>query len=220
MSTTFTLPAKTRTMIGHQAKKLSKNGSGLLPAVVYSKKTGSESIEIDYRQTYKIIKQAGTTQVINLQIETNGKTKIQPSLVQDIDIHPVKGTLRHVDFLAVNLKEKITATVPIVYVGEPTGIKEFGGALVINIDEVEVEAFPNKLPEEISVDVSVLANIHDSILLKDLPTNQDYTIITDTDLPFAILAAQSIEAEVTDEAPITEVVKGAKSEETSTEVKK
>jgi large subunit ribosomal protein L25 len=220
MSTTFTLPAKTRTMIGHQAKKLAKNDSGLLPAVVYSKKTGSQSIEVNYRQTYKMIKQAGTTQVINLEIEMDGKTKIQPSLVHDIDVHPVKGTLRHVDFLAVNLKEKIIATVPVVYVGEPTGVKEFGGVLVINIDEVEVEALPNKLPEEITVDVSILANIHDSVLLGDLPTNKDYVIITDTDLPFAILSSQTVEAETTEEAPVTEVVKGTKPVETEAIAKK
>jgi len=212
MSTTLTLPAKTRTMIGHQAKKLAKNGSGLLPAVVYSKKTGSHSIEINYRQAYKMIKQAGTSQVINLEIETDGKTKIQPSLVKDIDVHPVRGTLRHVDFLAVNLKEKIIATVPIVYTGDPSGIKTFGGVLVINIEEVEVEALPNKLPEEIIVDVTGLANIHDSILLADLPTTKDYVIITDTELPFAILSAQTIEQESSTEEVPVEIIKGGKTE--------
>lgn len=219
---TFTLPAKIRTMTGHQAKKLAR--TGLLPAVVYSKKTGSKSIEIDYRQAYKMIKAAGTTQVINLEIaDEKGKTKVQPSLVQDIDVHPVKSILRHVDFLAVNLKEKITASVPLVYVGEAIGIKEAGGVLVTNLDELEVEALPNDLPEEIQVDVTGLANIHDSIKIADLPTNEKYKIVTESDLPIVILSAQTVEVEE-DPATVveTEVVKGGvkdKPEDTK-EVKK
>ncbi len=211
MSTsTFTLPAQIRTMIGHQAKKLSRTGD--LPAVVYSKKTGTTSIQINYRQSYKMIKAAGTTHVINLEItDDKGKIKIQPSLVQDIDVHPVKGILRHVDFLAVNLKEKIVATVPVVYVGEAVGIKEAGGILVINIDELEVEALPNDLPEEIQVDVTNLAHIHDSIKIADLPTNAKYKIMTESDLPIVILSGQTVEVEADPNAVIeTEVVKGSK----------
>jgi large subunit ribosomal protein L25 len=208
MSTTITLPAKVRTMLGHQAKKLIR--TGLLPAVVYSKKTGSQAIEIDYKTAYKTIKTAGTTHVVNIEItDEKGKTKIQPSLVQDIDIHPVKGVLRHVDFLAVNLKEKITASVPLVYVGEAIGIKEEGGVLVINIDEVEVEALPNNLPEEIQIDVTNLAHIHDSIKIADLPLNENYKIITESDLPLVILSGQTVETE-TETTVVTEVVKGVK----------
>jgi large subunit ribosomal protein L25 len=208
MSTTITLPAKVRTMLGHQAKKLIR--TGLLPAVVYSKKTGSQAIEIDYKTAYKTIKTAGTTHVVNIEItDEKGKTKIQPSLVQDIDIHPVKGVLRHVDFLAVNLKEKITASVPLVYVGEALGIKEEGGVLVINIDEVKIEALPNNLPEEIQIDVTNLAHIHDSIKITDLPLNENYKIITESDLPLVILSGQTVETE-TETTVVTEVVKGVK----------
>lgn len=208
--TSFALPAQIRTMVGHQARKLSRQGD--LPAVVYSKKTGSTSIQINYRQSYKMIKAAGTTHVINLEItDEKGKVKVQPSLVQDIDVHPVKGILRHVDFLAVNLKEKIVATVPVVYVGEAIGIKEVSGVLVTNIDELEVEALPNDLPDEIQVDVTHLANIHDSIKIADLPTNAKYKIMTESELPIVILSSQTIEVEV-DVATVveTEVVKGSK----------
>ena len=130
-------------------------------------------------------------------------------MVQDIDIHPVKGVLRHVDFLAVNLKEKITASVPLVYVGEALGIKEEGGVLVINIDEVKIEALPNNLPEEIQIDVTNLAHIHDSIKITDLPLNENYKIITESDLPLVILSGQTVETE-TETTVVTEVVKGFK----------
>ncbi len=167
------LEIQSRKIVGNQAKKLRR--VGILPAVMYGKGKPSRPIQVDKKSFTIAYKQAGRTNVVDLRLEN----EIIPAIIHDIDVDPVTGQSRHVDFLIVNLKEKVKATVPIKYVGIAKGVKELGAVLTTNYDELEIEALPDDIPDFIEIDVSELAEIHDSISVADLPKNDKYEILHD-----------------------------------------
>jgi large subunit ribosomal protein L25 len=170
----FQLSANTRTVLGNSVRKLRKQG--LLPAVLYGQNFNSLPIQIDKKTFLKLYKQVGKTNVIDLSVDS----QTLPVIVQDLDIDPVFGDVRHVDFLVVNLKQKVKVTVPIQYIGTPIGVKQLGAVLAVNLDELEIEVLPEKIPDFITVDVTNLTNIHDSISVADLlQVAQDYQILND-----------------------------------------
>ena len=170
----FQLSANTRTVLGNSVRKLRKQG--LLPAVLYGQNFNSLPIQIDKKTFLKLYKQVGKTNVIDLSVGS----QTLPVIVQDLDIDPVFGDVRHVDFLVVNLKQKVKVTVPIQYIGTPIGVKQLGAVLTVNLDELEIEVLPEKIPDFITVDVTNLTNIHDSISVADLlQVAQDYQILND-----------------------------------------
>ena len=170
----FQLSANTRTVLGNSVRKLRKQG--LLPAVLYGQNFNSLPIQIDKKTFLKLYKQVGKTNVIDLSVDS----QTLPVIVQDLDIDPVFGDVRHADFLVVNLKQKVKVTVPIQYIGTPIGVKQLGAVLTVNLDELEIEVLPEKIPDFITVDVTNLTNIHDSISVADLlQVAQDYEILND-----------------------------------------
>ena len=190
----FQLSANTRTVLGNSVRKLRKQG--LLPAVLYGQNFNSLPIQIDKKIFLKLYKQVGKTNVIDLSVGS----QTLPVIVQDLDIDPVFGDVRHVDFLVVNLKQKVKVTVPIQYIGTPIGVKQLGAVLTVNLDELEIEVLPEKIPDFITVDVTNLTNIHDSISVADLlQVAQDYEILND---PETILVSLTEGASGVEEANV------------------
>jgi large subunit ribosomal protein L25 len=190
----FQLSANTRTVLGNSVRKLRKQG--LLPAVLYGQNFNSLPIQIDKKTFLKLYKQVGKTNVIDLSVDS----QTLPVIVQDLDIDPVFGDVRHVDFLVVNLKQKVKVTVPIQYIGTPIGVKQLGAVLAVNLDELEIEVLPEKIPDFITVDVTNLTNIHDSISVADLlQVAQDYEILND---PETILVSLTEGASGVEEANV------------------
>ena len=183
------LTAETRIIVGSKVKSLRREG--LTPAVIYSKNLAPINLQIKTREFLKVYKTTGFTNVIDLSIDGD----IQPCLVQDLDVHPYKKLLRHVDFKAVNLKEKIKATVPIVLIGEPAGVKLLGAVLNPSLDELEVEALPDNIPQVIEIDVTGLATFDDAIRISDIKTSKNFVILNDPDTLIANLMEQSVEIE-------------------------
>jgi large subunit ribosomal protein L25 len=183
-----------RTVLGNSVRKLRKQG--LLPAVLYGQNFNSLPIQIDKKTFLKLYKQVGKTNVIDLSVDS----QTLPVIVQDLDIDPVFGDVRHVDFLVVNLKQKVKVTVPIQYIGTPIGVKQLGAVLAVNLDELEIEVLPEKIPDFITVDVTNLTNIHDSISVADLlQVAQDYQILND---PETILVSLTEGASGVEEANV------------------
>jgi large subunit ribosomal protein L25 len=193
------LNAEIRTVLGNSVRKL--RNQGILPAVIYSKDLGSISLQLNYLQFLKAFKEAGTSHVVDLLIDS----KKYPCLVHDLDIHPVTGKLRHVDFLSVNLKNKVTATVELKFIGESPAVKEFGAVLATPLLEIEVEALPDNLPSEIEINLANLVTLDDVIRVSDLPAASDYVIMTSPEEVIATLVYQSEEKEEEEVAPVEEV---------------
>lgn len=156
------LQATERKVLGKKVKKLRKEG--LVPGNVYGKKIKSKAISMDAKEFAKVYKEAGETSLIDLQL---GKTK-NAVLVRNIQQDPIEGLVLHVDFQQVDLKEKITAEVPVVLVGESPAEKQSLGTVVQHLDTIEVEALPADLPENFEIDKSQLAEVDQAVLVKDL----------------------------------------------------
>jgi large subunit ribosomal protein L25 len=206
------LQAQSRTLIGNQARKLRREG--VIPAVIFSKEHLSENIQVIFSDFYKVFKQAGKNHVIDVLLND----KKVPVIVDDIDVHPVKGLPRHISFLAVNLKQKVTASVPVVLTGEAAGVKEQGAVLIQDLEEIEVSALPDNIPGEIVIDITHLAAVGDHVLVEQLKVEGDYTFVTEMDQVVATLVAQSKEEDF--ESSNETVIEGESDTESNEEVSK
>ena len=157
-----TLKIKKRKILGRKVKTL--RNDGVLPANVYGKKIKSVSVKVNQKEFEKVFEKAGETGIVEL---VEGKTK-KPVLIHNVQIDPVTDELLHVDFLQVDLKAKVVATVPIELKGESPADKSGLGILVKQLDEVEVEALPADLPEKLFVDISKLEEVDQAVYLKDI----------------------------------------------------
>lgn len=158
----LTLKAEERKLLGRKVKKLRKEG--ILPANLYGKKVKSLSLQVDLKDFQGVYDKAGETGLVELVI---GKSK-KPVLIHEVQVDPVTDNPIHTDFLQVNLKEKVTANVPIELVGTSPADRQGLGILVQQLEEIEVEALPNDLPDKFEVDISGLEKVDSSVVVADL----------------------------------------------------
>jgi len=137
-----------------------------IPAVVYGHGVKNLNIDVDGKQFTKVFKAAGYTALINIHIDQAKKD--HTVLIREVQLHPVKDTILHVDFYQPRLDQAITAHVPLDFTGEAPAVKDLGGVLVRTIDEIELEALPTDLPHDIKVDISVLTDFEKVIRVADL----------------------------------------------------
>jgi large subunit ribosomal protein L25 len=155
------LNASVRTITGKKVKQLRKQG--ILPSTVYGQGMEPISIQVNDKEMELIFAHAGESGLVDLILDE----KMMPILFRNPQYHPVLGNLIHVDCYKVNLKEKITSTVPLEFVGESLAVKE-GKVLVEVLNEVEIEALPADFPEKIEVDLSKLETVESMIMVADL----------------------------------------------------
>ena len=127
MSKSPTLKVSPRIITGRKVKSLRRES--ILPANIFGNKVKSTSIKIALAEFSKLYQQVGETAVINLNVD--GEKTPRPVLISHVHNHPVTGVPLHVDFHQVDLKVKVTATVPVEIIGESPAIKEKGGVLVV-----------------------------------------------------------------------------------------
>jgi large subunit ribosomal protein L25 len=156
------LKAQVRNVLGRKVKQI--RNEGLLPATVYGKDFEPISIQFNLIDLEKIFSEIGESGLVELIIDE--KENI-PVLFRNPQYHPVTGKLIHIDCYKVNLKEKISTMVPLEFVGESLAVKN-GNVLVTVTNEIEVEALPTDLPENIEVDLSILETLESLITVADL----------------------------------------------------
>jgi large subunit ribosomal protein L25 len=173
------LNAEPRAVLGGKVKALRR--SGFIPAVLYGKGQEALNLQVPAKNFTKVLKEAGESTLVYVNVGD----KSYPTIIHDVAIDPVKDDIIHADFYKVNLSEKIKTKVPVVFAGESFAVKDLGGIFVRNINELEVEALPQNLPHEITIDISSLKAFGDQILVKDLKLGADIKIEAEED---AILA--------------------------------
>lgn len=166
------LTAESRDITGKKVKKL--RNLGKLPVTVYGKDVKSESLVVPLKEFIAVYSQAGETGLVDLKFEK----KSLPTLIADVQIHPVSREIIHAQFHAVKLTEKIKADVPLEIIGESAKVQSGEGLLLQTLKEVEVEALPTDLPEKITVDVSALTEIGQQITVGELPKVPGVEILT------------------------------------------
>ena len=167
------LTVEKRTVLGKKVKVLRRDG--MLPANVYGKGLSSVAVQMPQVDFDAVHKEVGETGLIDLEFD--GKT--HPVLVKNLQLAYPSHQPLHVDFYQVNLKEKVKTMVPIELEGEPKAVTEKVGTLLQTLNEVEVEALPDKLPENITVNIEHLATIDEQISVEDLKAPEGVTILTD-----------------------------------------
>jgi large subunit ribosomal protein L25 len=172
-----TLTAKPRPEHGSRpAGRLRRNG--LVPAVVYGLGADTVSVCVGARDLQHILAgESGANTVITLRIDGDGGEQL--ALARQIQRHPVKGTLLHVDFVRIRADQTVTAEVPLHLEGEAEGVKN-GGLLEQALFSLSVEALPADLPPAIAHDVSAL-EIGGQVHVRDLTVPATVTVTTDAD---------------------------------------
>ncbi len=160
------LIAEKRTVLGRKVRKLRREG--LVPAHVFGHKIKTEHLQVKESEFKKVFEKVGETGIVALTIGAEKK----PVLVRSVQIHPVTDDTLHIDFYQVNLSEKVKVNVPLEIIGEAPAVEKKIGLLLTPVTEVEIEALPADLPENIEVDVSKLAEIGDEIKIKDLKVDR------------------------------------------------
>jgi large subunit ribosomal protein L25 len=174
----ITIKALKRSLIGKKVRKLRKQGE--LPANIYGKGIPSLAVSLVYKDFQNAFSKVGETGLVYLSVE--GETKDRPILFHNIQKNPVTNNALHIDLYQVDLKEKITSKVPVVVVNEAKAVTDKIGVLLQPLAEIEVEALPTDLPENIEIDVLKLGAIDDSLFVKDLHVDESkITILTNPD---------------------------------------
>jgi large subunit ribosomal protein L25 len=191
------LEVKKRTVKGKQVKALRREG--LLPGIVYGR-IGKDQIEpikiqMDLHEASKTINRLTGSSLVNLKIEGN----TYPVILREAQRDVIYGTLKHVDFLAVSLTEKLQTAVPIELIGQAPAEIKMAAVVVTGISELEIECLPQDLPERIEVDATVLVDIDSAIYVKDLVLPDSFDVLTDPEELIAGVTYVTIEEEPEEE---------------------
>ncbi|MBV9402524.1 MAG: 50S ribosomal protein L25 [Candidatus Eremiobacteraeota bacterium] len=184
--------------------------SGKIPAVLYGHGTSPQHIAFDARTFDELLHDGGRSSLITLML--NGR-KADTALVRELQRDPLTRKIIHADLQRVSVDEEVHTTVPVVTVGVPVGVREYGGVLDMITRELEISGPVNRLPSQVEIDVSQLS-IHDHITASEVALPEGFKLLTPGDQTVAAVeasrtAAQLEEAEAAaaaGEAPQPEVI--------------
>jgi large subunit ribosomal protein L25 len=181
-----TLNARTRTEHGKGgASRL--RAAGLVPAVLYGRGEESRPLAVGSRELEKLLSSISVENtIISLQVEGQGATQ---ALIREVQYHPARPLVLHVDFFHVHATEKITVDVPIRLNGSPVGVRDEGGVLEQVLYTVHVECLPADIPESAELDVENLG-AGQSVHVRDIEL-PGVKILNDPDLVVASVAIPS-----------------------------
>ena len=162
--------------------------------MVYGHGEETRSLTVDAHELERLFAQIHKENtIINLRIEGGAEIR---ALVREVQAHPFRGNILHVDFYQIHAGERITVEVPIVLTGTPEGVK-LGGMLQHALDGLEIRCLPDQIPNEIRLDVSHLG-IGDSVHVGDLTVPAGIELLVDEERTVCSVIAPTV---VTAEAP-------------------
>ncbi len=137
--------------------------AGMMPAVFYGPKEETTSVTINTQSFERVFKQSGETTIIILK----GPLGDKETLVRDVQLHPLTDKPLHADFYVLEKGKKVTLSIPLEFIGQSPAEKA-GHILTKVVHEIEIEVAPAELPQQLEVDLSMLANVGDHILARDI----------------------------------------------------
>ena len=169
---------------------------GRLPGVFYGAGGGNVHVHVEAHAFNRLGLGSSGAHLIRFSSDDSALSG-GVALIKQVQTHPVSGAPVHVDFLRVDLNKPVDASVALNFTGKAAGIVE-GGILQPLRREVQVRALPDKLPESIDVDVTLLA-IHDSIHIEDVPMPDGVEILFTENYALVTVVPPVVEAEETTE---------------------
>jgi len=177
----LSLAAEPRTDVGsRQTRRL--RATGRIPAVVYGDGVGPLSVSVEARQFRQVLSTAAGLNAV-LSVEVDGK--VHTALAREIQRHPLRGTVSHVDFQVVDPDRPVSADVGVILTGEPVELQHQDGVLDQQLFSVTVRAKPSEIPQHFEVDITGLT-IGNAVRIADLTIPAGVEIELD---PETIIAA-------------------------------
>ena len=215
---TASLTATPRADTGKGAARTLRR-SGQVPGVIYGHGREPQSLALPARELDRLLDRISFESTV-VALALDGKTA--RTLIREIQRHPFKRQILHVDFQELVAGEKVTVRVPLVLVGTPEGVRSGGGVIDQTMRELEIEVDPANMPNHIDVDVSELALGH-SVHVRDIKVPAGAKVLDDEDASIATVQVSraGVEAAATTEgaegaeaeAPEPEVIRKAKAED-------
>ena len=198
---TVSLAANSRDATGKGAARTLRS-QGQVPAVIYGHGRDPQPLALNARDLDKML---GHIQAESTVIEVTVGGQTSKTLIREIQRHPIKRQILHVDFQALVAGEKVTVSIPIVLTGTPEGVRLGGGVLDQTLRELEIEVDPSDIPDHVELDVTNMV-IGDSKHVSDLSLPPGVKVLEDAETSVAVLAAPRAVIEET--AAVAEPVEG------------
>jgi large subunit ribosomal protein L25 len=173
----LSLKANSRDITGKGVKFLRRQG--LTPLHLFGHDVASLALQSETTKVEKSLSQAGETRLISLTIDKERKTR--PVLVREIQRDPISGRLIHVDLYQVKMDERVQVEVPIILVGKAPALETKNNTIQQELNSLDIEAFPGKIPAAFKVDVSSLAEAGQLIRVKDLEVDPEIVVTTNAE---------------------------------------
>ena len=182
-----------RQVFGKKVKILRREG--FVPVHYYGRGIESLSLQAAGATLRKVVGDAGAN--IPVEVDVEGTAGSDICFVREVQWHPVNGALLHVDFMRVDLTERVIAEVPVVLIGESEAVRELGGVIIQPFQTLPVEALPLDMPKDVAVDVTSLLMFGDAVRVGDIALNKDFTILRDDDDLLVTVQEPRVEEEET-----------------------
>ena len=206
---------------GRHSNRDIRNAAGV-PGVVYGQHAEAQAISLN-RKALGIALHKASGGVIEVELANQPTLNV---LVREVQRHPTKHNILHIDFLAVSMTEKVKLHVPVVHQGQAPVMTNLDMVLVRGLDNVEIECLPGDIPEHLVADLSTLLTVDDEILVKELKVPAGVKVLTEGDhvvyavtLSRAGVVEEAVEAETASPDEVEVVTKRKPKEEAESEKK-
>jgi large subunit ribosomal protein L25 len=183
------LRATGRKLLGKKVRFLRRQG--ITPVHLFGHDTEPLALQCDTTQLEHVLTHSGKTRLIGLKLDR--AKKLRSVVVREVQKHPLSGEIIHVDFYQVSMTEKIKVDVPITLIGEAPALRLKGTMLVHELNRLNVECLPDRIPANVQVDISSLAEEDQSIHVKDISLGEGITVLDDPEHVIVRVALLTIE---------------------------
>ncbi len=167
---------------------------GKIPAVVYGHGMDPLPVSVDRRELRQALSgAAGLNTILDLTVDGT----VYPTLIKDIQRHPVKRSVQHIDFIQVNLNEEIVVSIPIHLEGEAKEVASNGGLVDLTMQDLAVRTTPRNIPDGITIDVTAMT-MDTVIRVEDIPLPSGVVAEADGDTP--VVTVLTMRTSAADEA--------------------
>lgn len=166
-----------RQVVGKKVRALRREG--FVPVHYYGRGMESLTLQASTGMLRKVVDEAGAN--IPIEVDVEGTDGSDICFVREVQWHPVNGSLLHVDFMRVDITERVTAEVPITLIGQSEAVRELGGVIIQPFQTLPVEALPLDMPKEVIVDVTPLVMFGDAVRVGEIELEGESEILRDDD---------------------------------------
>lgn len=195
-----------RQVVGKKVRALRREG--FVPVHYYGRGMESLTLQASTGMLRKVVDEAGAN--IPVEVDVEGTDGSDICFVREVQWHPVNGSLLHVDFMRVDITERVTAEVPITLIGQSEAVRELGGVIIQPFQTLPVEALPLDMPKEVIVDVTPLVMFGDAVRVGEIELEGESEILRDDDDLLVTVQEPRIEIE---EEVVDEEIEGEELEE-------